>query len=178
MSAQLRSRQRQELELRFAWRSHQEDVAGGLEPHTWGQDEASAQLLREGGAWSDKFGHGVSVYLDENLVGVAQGGHFNLSGLVPGIHTLQIVARDAAGNDQEVFPCASWPVLAGARGMRWEGDGVGLTAGGFRLLGIPLWQDPYISDTSVFRVSDIDLASMDLPGSLPVSADCSVLEAP
>jgi hypothetical protein len=106
-----------ELELRFAWRSHQEDVAGGLEPHAWGQDEASTQLSRENGAWSDEFGHGVSVYLDERLVGVAQGAHFNLSGLAPGIHTLQIVARDAAGNDQEVFPRAPSPVRAVARGM-------------------------------------------------------------
>ena len=114
-----------ELELRFAWRSHQEGVAGGLKPHSWGQDDASTQLPREGGAWSDEFRHGVSVYLDERLVGVAQGGHFNLSGLVPGIHTLQIVARDAAGNDQEVFPRAPSPVRAVAcgmldtRGMEW-----------------------------------------------------------
>jgi hypothetical protein len=55
---------------------------------------------------------------------------------------------------------------------------MGLTAGGFRIPAIPLCQDPYISDTSMFRVSDIDLASMDLPGSLPVSAPCSVSEAP
>jgi len=57
---------------------------------------------------------------------------------------------------------------------------MGLTAGGFRLPAFlyALCQDPYISDTSVFRVSDIDLASMDLPGSLPVSAPCSVSEAP
>ena len=47
----------------------------------------------------------VSVYLDEELVGVGKDGNFSLTGLVPGMHTLRIVALDAAGAELEVPYC-------------------------------------------------------------------------
>jgi len=49
-------------------------------------------------AWSDA-AHGVNVYLDETFVGVATGGHFDLTGLSAGMHVVTIVARDPSGAD-------------------------------------------------------------------------------
>ena len=101
------------LALRFAAaRWHEEDAASGLGAHARGRDAPTSQPPR-GSAGADEFEHGVSVYVDERLVGVAHGGHFNLSGLLPGMHTLQIVARDEMGNDQEV--CALACADGGAR---------------------------------------------------------------
>ena len=49
-------------------------------------------------AWSDA-AHGVNVYLDETFVGVATGGHFDLTGLSAGMHAVTIAARDPSGAD-------------------------------------------------------------------------------
>ena len=105
------------LALRFAAaRSLAGDAGSGFGAHAWGWDEPAPQPPSGSAGW-DELAHGVSVYVDERLVGVAHGGHFNLSGLLPGMHTLQIVARDAAGNDQEVFLCACLRVGLVARCM-------------------------------------------------------------
>lgn len=78
----------------------------------------------QGGSSREQVEHAVSVYLDEKLVGVATTGHFNLTDLEAGWHTLQIVVRDAAGNDL---------------------------------------RDARSTDTAIFSVSNVKIASMDLP---------------
>jgi hypothetical protein len=119
------------LALRFAAaRWHEEDAASGLGAHARGRDAPTSQPPR-GSAGADEFEHGVSVYVDERLVGVAHGGHFNLSGLLPGMHTLQIVARDEMGNDQEV--CVRWRVRTVAQGVLVAPEISPLTARRFHL---------------------------------------------